>query len=327
VKRRTFITLLGGAAAWPLAARAQQARTVVRIGVLGPSLANPYPSTVYRAFLAQLRDSGFSEGQNLIAEYQAMDDPRGPFLATIELMRSQPDLVVALGPEVTLQALVAASGFIPIVMIAINFDPIARGYVTGLARPGGNITGVFFRQLELAAKQVELLTHAFPDRSRIAVFFDGLSADQFSAAEQSATSLNLQVQPLRLENPPYDFQAAFQKAKGGDAQLALVLSSPFFIPHTAQIGQLAIERRLPAMFIQKDYVRNGGGLMSYGVDFVVMYRRAADYVAKILKGAKAGDLPVEQATKFEFVVNLKTARAIGIELPTAILLRADEVIE
>jgi putative tryptophan/tyrosine transport system substrate-binding protein len=185
---------------------------------------------------------------------------------------------------------------------------------------------VFFRQLELAAKQVELLTQAFPDRSRMAVFFDGLSADQFSAAEQSATSLNLQVQPLRLENPPYDFEVVFRMARAGNAQLVLVLSSPFFIPHTAQIGQLAIEHRLPAMFIQKDYVR-AGGLMSYGVDFVTMYRRAADYVAKILKGAKAGDLPVEQATKFEFVVNLKTARAIGIELPTGILLRADEVIE
>src|SRR5437763_11733900 len=290
MKRRAFITLLGGTAAWPLAARAQQARTAVRIGVLGPSLRNPFPSTLYRAFLAQLRESGFSEGQNLIAEYQAIDDPRGPFVVTIELMRSQPDLVVALGPEVALQALSAASGFIPVVVIAINFDPIARGYVTGLARPGGNITGLFFRQLELAAKQVELLTQAFPDRSRMAVFFDGLSADQFSAAEQSATSLHLQIEALRLENPPYDFEAAFRKAKADNAQLVLVLSSRFFIPRTAQIGQLAIEHRLPAMFIQKDYVR-AGGLMSYGVDFVPMYRRAADYVAKIPKGAKAGDLP------------------------------------
>jgi putative ABC transport system substrate-binding protein len=151
--RRGFIALLGGAAAWPLAAPAQQARTVVRIGVLGPSLSNPFPSTVYQAFLAQLRELGFNEGQNLIAEYQAMDDARGPFVATIELMRSQPDLVVALGPEVALQAVVGASGSIPIVFIAINYDPIARGYVTSVARPGGNITGVFLRQLELAGKQ------------------------------------------------------------------------------------------------------------------------------------------------------------------------------
>jgi putative tryptophan/tyrosine transport system substrate-binding protein len=326
LRRRQFITLLGGAAAWPLAARAQHARTGVRIGVLGPSLSNPYPSTLFQAFLAQLRELGFSEGQNLVAEYQAHDDPRGPFVATIELMRSQPDLVVATGPEVALQALVGASGSVPIVFIAVNYDPIARGYVASLARPGGNITGVVFQQLELAAKQVELLAQAFPDRSRMAIFFDGLSADQFSAAERTATSLHLQIQALRLENPPYDFEAAFRNAKAGTTQMVLVLSSPFFIPHTTRIGQLAIEHHLPTMFIQKDYVR-AGGLMSYGVDFVLMYRRAADYVTKILKGAKAGDLPVEQATKFEFVVNLKTARAIGIELPTAILLRADEVIE
>jgi putative ABC transport system substrate-binding protein len=241
-------------------------------------------------------------------------------------MRSQPDLVVAIGPEVALQALVGASGSVPIVFTAVNYDPIARGYVTSLARPGGNITGVFFQQLELAGKQVELLAQAFPDRPRMAVFFDGLSADQFSAAERTATSLNLQIQALRLENPPYDFDGAFQNAKAGTAQVVLVLSSPFFIPHTARIGQLAIEHRLPTMFIAKNYVR-AGGLMSYGVDFVLMYRRAADYVAKILKGTKPADLPVEQATKFELVVNLKTAKAIGIELPTAILLRADEVIE
>jgi putative ABC transport system substrate-binding protein len=327
IGRREFITLLGGAAAaWPLAARAQPARTMARIGVLGPSLSNPFPSTAHQAFLAQLREFGFSEGQNLVAEYQAMDDARGPFVATIELMRSQPDLVVAVGPEVALQALVGASGSVPIVFIAGNYDPIARGYVTSLPRPGGNITGVFFRQPELAAKQVELLAQAFPDKPRMAVFFDGLSADQFSAAERTATSLNLHIQALRLENPPYDFEAVFRNAKAGTAEVVLVLSSPFFIPHTARIGQLAIEHRLQTMFIHKDYVR-AGGLMSYGVDFVLMFRRAADYVAKILKGAKAGDLPVEQATKFEMAVNLKTAKAIGIELPTSILLRADEVIE
>jgi putative tryptophan/tyrosine transport system substrate-binding protein len=139
--------------------------------------------------------------------------------------------------------------------------------------------------------------------------------------------LQFQVQALRLENPPYDFEAAFRSAKAGAAQVVLVLSSPFFIQHTVRIGELAIEHRLPTMFIQKDYVRAGGGLMSYGVDMVLMAGRVGDYVAKILKGAKAGDLPIEQATKFEFVVNLKTARAIGIELPTGILLRADEVIE
>jgi putative ABC transport system substrate-binding protein len=211
-------------------------------------------------------------------------------------------------------------------MIAINFDPVARGYVNSLARPGGNITGVVFQQLELAQKQLELLTQAFPDRTRLAVLWDAVSADQFSAAEQTAKLLRMQIQSLKLENPPYDFDAAFRSVTAGGGQMVLVLSSPFFIAHRGRIAELLIERRLPGMFIQRAYVE-GGGLMSYGVNFSQMYRRAADYVAKILKGTKPADLPIEQATKFELIVNLKTAKAIDIELPTAMLLRADEVIE
>ena len=327
LRRREFITLLGGAVtAWPLAARAQQAGKVVRIGFLGASLNSPPPAAFFQAFRARLRELGFSEGQNLSVEYRAVDDSRGPFVAAAELLRSKPDLIVATGPEVALQAVVGASGFIPIVMIAINFDPIARGYVTSLPRPGGNITGVVFRQLELAGKQVELLTQAFPAKTRWAVLFDAQTADQFGAAERTANALNLQVQALKLEIPPYDFAAVFRSASLGSAQVVLVLSSPAFTQYRSRMAELAIEHRLPTMFTFKHYVE-AGGLMSYGVEFPPTYRRAADYVAKILNGAKPTDLPVEQATKFEMVVNLKTAKAIGIELPTGILLRADEVIE
>jgi putative ABC transport system substrate-binding protein len=219
-----------------------------------------------------------------------------------------------------------ASGFVPVVMIAINFDPLARGYITNLARPGGNITGLVFQQLELAQKQVEFLTQAFPDRTRLAMLFDSQSADQFGAAERAAKALNLQVRALRLENPPYDVDAAFRAAVSGGAQMMLVLSSPLFLPQRTRIAELAKLQRLPSMFIAKHWTE-AGGLMSYGADFPLMYRRAADYVTKILKGAKPADLPVEQATKFELIVNLKTAKAIGIELPTGVLLRADEVIE
>jgi putative tryptophan/tyrosine transport system substrate-binding protein len=326
VKRRKFITLLGGAVLLPRAARAQQTGKVFRLGFLGVSLNSPPIVAYYQAFLARLRELGFSEGQNLVAEYGAVDDPRGPFVAAAELMRSQPDLIVASGPEVALQAVVGASLAVPIVLIAVNYDPIARGYVTSLARPGGNITGVVFRQLELAQKQVELLTQAFPERILLAVFFDAQTADQFSAAERTAKSLNLKIQGLKLENLPYDFAAAFQGAATGAAQMVLVLSSPAFVVHNSRIAQLAIEHRLPTMFTFKHYVEVGG-LMSYGVEFPTMYRRTADYVAKILKGAKPADLPVEQATTFEMVLNLKTAKAISIELPTSILLRANEVIE
>jgi ABC-type uncharacterized transport system substrate-binding protein len=325
--RREFIALLGGAAAaWPLAARAQQSSRLIRLGFLGPTLNNPAAIDPYQAFRTQLVELGFREGQNLTIDYQVVDDLRGPFVTAAELMRSQLDLIVAAGPEASLQAVVGASGFIPVVMIAINFDPLARGYIRSLARPGGNITGLVFQQLELAQKQVELLTQAFPDRTLLAMLFDAQSTDQFGAAERAAKALNLQVQALRLENPPYDFDAAFRGAASGGAQMVLVLSSPFFLPHRHQIVELANMHRLPSMFIAKHWAQVGG-LMSYGADFSLMYRRAADYVAKILKGAKPAELPVEQATKFELVVNLKTARAIGIELPTAILLRADEVIE
>src|ERR1700738_3462695 len=190
MQRREFITLLGGAAAaWPLAARAQQAGKIARIGFLGPSRDSPPPIAYYQAFLARLRALGFSEGENLRVEYRALNDPRGPFVAAAELVRSQPDLIVVEGPELSLQAVVGASGFIPIVMMAVNYDPVAHGYVESLARPGGNITGVIFRQLELAAKQVELLTQAFPEKRRLAALFDAQTVDQLREAEQTATLL------------------------------------------------------------------------------------------------------------------------------------------
>src|SRR5262245_29644840 len=216
LRRRAFITLLGGAAAWPLAARAQQPDRLIRLGVLGPTLNNPAATIPYEAFCTALGEGGFREGQNLTIDYQNVDDPRGPFVAAAELTRSRPDLIVASGPETSLQAVMGVSGFIPVVMIAINFDPLARGYIASLARPSGNITGFVFQQLELAQKQVELLSQAFPDRTRLAMLFDAHTADQFVAAERTAKLLNLQVQSLRLENPPYDFEAAIRGAASGD---------------------------------------------------------------------------------------------------------------
>jgi putative ABC transport system substrate-binding protein len=326
--RREFVALLGGAAAWPLTARAQQPDKVRRIGFLGPAIASSSSMFLpqYEAFLAQLRVLGFIEGQNLIVTYGEADDPRGLSAVATDLMRAQPDLIVVSGTEGMLQAVRAANRTIPTVLIAVNFDPIARGYVTSLSRPGGNITGVVFQQLELAQKQVELLTQAFPGKTRLAALFDAQTVDQYIAAERSAKSLNLQIQGQKLEKLPYDFDAAFRSLVAGGAQMVLVQSSPHFIPHQYRIAELAKVHRLPTMFLIRYYVE-AGGLMSYGVDFPPMYRRTAEYVAKILKGMKPADLPIEQATKFEMIINLKTAKAIGVELPTSILLRADEVIE
>src|SRR5262252_5482330 len=185
MRRRAFISLFGAAAAaWPLAARAQQADKPIRIGFIGASLNSSGMAAQYQAFLTELNEFGFSDGKNIVVDYRRLDDPnaRGPFAIAAELMRLQVDLIVATGPEVALQSVVGASRAIPIVFLAVQYDPIERGYVASLARPGGNITGVFYRQLELAAKQLELLTQTFPERSRLAVLYDTNSADQFSAA-------------------------------------------------------------------------------------------------------------------------------------------------
>ena len=317
IGRRQLICVLGSAAvAWPLTARAVK---TARIGFLGNPLDNPVTALGYPAFLDELKKSGFSVGQNLAIE--AVN-----FAETADLVRSNVELLVVVGTEIALQVAIAASRTIPIVMWAINFDPIARGYVKSLAQPGGNITGIVSLQTELAAKQVELLTQALPDRTRLAILWDAISADQFTAAERQAKSLRLEVQSLKLENPPYDFGAAFRSFAKGSPQMLLVLSSQYFTLSRSHIAELAIQQRLPTMFIFKVYVQ-AGGLISYGVDPVANFRQVGFYVAKILNGAKPADLPVEQAAKFELVINLKTAKAIGVDLSTAIQLRADEVIE
>ena len=296
-----------------------------RVGVLMSVADAPEGQARLAAFLKGLQQWGWTEGRNVRIDTRwGGGDAERTRKNVPELLALGPDVFLASGdhPVVELQH---ATRTAPIVFTMVG-DPVGAGFVESLARPGGNITGFVFQQLELAQKQVELLNQAFPDRTRLAMLFDAQSADQFVAAERTAKLLNLQVQSVRLENPPYDFEAAIRGAASGDAQMLLILSSPFFLPYRARIVETANAHHLPSMFIARHWAELGG-LMSYGADFSGMYRRAAEYVAKILKGAKPTDLPVEQATKFELVVNLKTARAIGIVLPTAILLRAEEVIE
>jgi ABC-type uncharacterized transport system substrate-binding protein len=328
IGRREFIAVLGGAAASPLSARAQQLPDrSARIGLLQTSPDNPVIKRGYPAFLDELKKSGFSAGQNLtVAVVRTDQDSQRLFAETADLVHSNVELLVAEGSEIVLKAALAASRTIPIVIVATNYDPIAHGYVKSLARPGGNITGIVSLQTELAAKQVELLAEAFPDRRRLAVLYDEESADQFAAAERQARSLRLDVRSLKLEDPPYDFKAAFESVAEGSPQMLLVLSSQYFTLSRSQIAELAIQQRLPTMFIFKPYVE-AGGLISYGVDPLAIYRQVGFYVAKILNGAKPADLPIQQPVKFELAINLKTAKAIGVDLSTAIQLRADEVIE
>jgi putative ABC transport system substrate-binding protein len=328
IRRRAFITLLGGAAAaWPLAARAQLADGIARIGFFGADRSGPSPAASYQAFLDELQIHGFYNGKNLIVDFRRLEqDLRALSADVVELVRLNANVLVTQGTEPALQAALDAARTLPIVMIATNFDPFARGYVKSLARPGGNVTGLFLRQTELAEKQTELLLEAVPGRARLSILWDSISVATFAAAERRAKTFGLQVHSLKLDNPPYDFEAAFRTLAEASPQMLLVLSSPYFTPARSQIAQLAISHRLPTMFIFKTYVE-AGGLLSYGADYIAIHRQAATHVVKILKGAKPGDIPIEQPNRFEFAVNLKTAKAIGIELPTSILLRADEVIE
>jgi putative ABC transport system substrate-binding protein len=214
MKRREFITLIGGAVTWPVTAGAQQPGQIARVGFLGSAPNAPLFATSYPAFLAELRKLGFNEGQNLIIEYRRTDEGESKaFAGAAELIRSNVDVVVTNGPEIALKAAVAASQTVPIVMIAVNFDPIAGGYVSDIARPNKNITGLVYRAPELAAKQLELLVEAFPDNKSIAVLWEPDSAEQFDSAQRTARSLHIDLHSHKLENPPFDFDAAFRGSR------------------------------------------------------------------------------------------------------------------
>jgi putative ABC transport system substrate-binding protein len=323
MKRREFITLLG-AASWPLAAHAQRSGRMVRVGML--TTANPRSTPFFQAFEQRLRELGYIDGQNIIIEFRNAEGEvdRLPDLAA-DLVRRDVDLVVTATDPAT-RAAKKATATIPILMVAINYDPIALGYVDNLARPGANITGLYFQHLELLTKRFGLFKEMLPSVRRVAIFSDSLSADQLKAVEAANRSIDLDLHTLDLQNPPYDFESAFRAATQVGAEAVLVLESASIFRGRAQIAQLATKHRMPTSFAFRDYV-DVGGLVSYGVNFATMYRRAAEYADKILRGTKPVELPVEQSTKFELVINLKTAKALGLAISPTLLALADEVIE
>jgi putative tryptophan/tyrosine transport system substrate-binding protein len=327
LKRRKFITLLGGAAAaWPLASRAQTPPKMLRVGVV--SLANPRTTTFWVAFDRRMRELGYVEGQNLTIDFVNLNGQIERYgEATKEVVRRKADIIIATGPERGLTSAIAATDTLPIVMIAVDYDPFARGYVQSLARPGGRVTGVFFQQIELAVKRLQLMKEALPDVAAATVFWNATSADQWRATQSAAETLGLKLSGVELGNPPYDYEKALAaQAPADHRRILMVLSSPVFFPDRERLAQIALRHRIASMFVFRGYV-DAGGLLSYGPSIDALYQRAAEYVDRIAKGTNPADLPVEQPTKFELIVNLKTAKAIGIELPTSILLRADEVIE
>ena len=326
MERRAFISGALGLLAAPLAAGAQQAgRSAARIGVIGngaPNRADPE----FEALRQGLRDLGWVEGQNLSIEHRWADGKadRLPGLA-VELVRLNVDVIVASGP-LALRALQKATSAIPIVSAAILVDPVGLGLVVSLARPGGNITGLASQYEEIVTKQVQLLVEAVPNLSRIALLRHASSERALSeAAGGAAVKLGLQARFLEVRQIE-DLDGALRTAGRDRAQALLVLPSAILNAHRRVLIKLVATHRLPALYEFKDYAQDGG-LMSYGPNLPDMYRRAASYVDRILKGAKPADLPIERPAKFELVINLKTAKALGLTIPPSLLQRADQVIE
>ena len=307
-------------------AEAQQPKKVPRIGFLGASSASVLAARI-EAFRQGLRDLGYVEGKNIVIEWRSAEGKldRLPALAA-ELVHLKVDVIVTTGPAPTRPAKEATST-IPIVM-AFDNDPVGNGFVASLARPGGNITGLFTLAPEISGKQLEVLKEIVPRLSRVAVLGSSTTpgnAQSLKETELAAGAFGMKVQYLDVRDPK-DIDTAFRATGKGRADAILVLTSPVFNPYRTEIADLAVKNRLPAIYSTPEFVEDGG-LMTYGVSLTDLYRRAATYVDKILKGAKPVDLPVEQPTKFEFIINLKAAKQIGLTIPPNVLVRADKVIK
>jgi len=328
MKRRDFITLLGGAATWPFAARAQQGERVRRIGVINPFAANDLEGQArIAAFLQGLQELGWSVGRNVRI------DIRWTTANTAEIRRHATELV-ALAPDVILSigtpsvaALLQATRTITIVFTVVG-DPVGAGFVESLSRPGGNATGFMTFEYSLSGKWLELLKEIAPATTRAAVLRDpAITAGigQFAAIQTAAPSLGVELTPVNVRDATEIERAiaAFSRYPNGGL---LVTGSPLIAVQRDLIITLAARHKLPAVYANRFFV-NDGGLICYGPDLVDQHRRAAGYVDRILKGEKSADLPVQTPTKYELVINLKTAKALGLDIPATVLARADEVIE
>jgi putative ABC transport system substrate-binding protein len=328
-RRREFITLLGGAAAaWPLAAYAQQPAQVRRIGVLMP-FAEDHPVGQARvaAFLQGLRQLGWTDGHNVRIDYRwSAGDSDNIHKFASELIALGPDVVMAF-TSAAVTALRQATSTVPIVF-AVVADPVGAGYVESLARPGGNVTGFAAQEYAVGGKWMELLKETVPHLTRVAVLRDSAIAagpGQFGALQAVAPSFGVELRPLDLHDPSGIEHGIAAFAKGPNNGL-IVTGSPSATLHRNLIITLAARHKLPAIYYERSFA-DAGGLISYGPDFIDQCRRAAGYVDRILKGERPADLPVQAPTKYELVINLKTAKALGLQIPDKLLALADEVIE
>jgi putative tryptophan/tyrosine transport system substrate-binding protein len=326
MRRRDFMTLLGATATWPLAARAQPARKVYRIGML-ETISEALNATNLAAFRESLHDLGYIERKNIVIEYRSADGRAERFadLAT-ELVDLKVDLIVTRGTPATLAAKTATTT-IPVVMAAVS-EPFGSGLVVSLARPGGNITGLSSFATMLDAKRVELLREAVPGIVRIATFLNmgnPVQSGEWKAIEVAAQSMGIQPQLVDLRRVE-DIEPAFRAAIAQHAEALVVGIDAVMQANPRLIAELAAKHRLPAIYASREFVE-AGGLLAYSVSYLDLYRRTAIYVDKILKGAKPADLPIEQPIKFELVINLTIAKALGLTVPPTLLARAEELIE
>ena len=322
-----LVTLALTTLAAPLGAEAQRAEKVYRIGYLGPGSGSTLPAAL-DAFRRQLRQLGYVEGQNLAIEYRwaADKDDQLPQLA-VELVRLKVDVIVVEGHTPAIQAVKKATSTIPIVM-GVSGDPVRTGLVESLARPGGNVTGLSIMTPELAPKRLELLKEAVPKLARVAVLWNAANPIKlldWQETQAAAKKLGLKLQSLEVRGST-DFDGAFDYATRDRADALVVFPDGLINSHRRQILDFAATRRLPGMYPYREFVGEGG-FMSYAPSYTDLFRRAAVYVDRILKGAKPADLPVEQPEKFEFVINLKAAKSLGLTIPPSVLLRADQVLE
>jgi putative ABC transport system substrate-binding protein len=328
VKRRAFIAAFGGAAVWPLAARAQQPERVRRIGIIMPAAAeNPEQQTRVATFRQRLQQLGWTDGRNMRIDTRwTAGNPDDARKYAAELVALAPDVILAAG-STTVAPLLQTTRAVPIVFVIVP-DPVGAGFVDSLAQPGGNVTGFLQFEYSLSAKWLELLKQVAPDVTRAAVLRDAAitaGTGQFGVIQSAAASVGMEVSPVNMRDAAEIERGVTAFARAANGGL-IVTASALAVSHRDQIISLAARHKLPAVYFQRFFVTNGG-LVSYGPDLLDQFERAAGYVDRILKGEKPANLPVQAPAKYELVINLKTAKALGIEVPASLLARADEVIE
>jgi len=323
VKRRDFITLLGGAtAAWPLAAHAQSPK-MLRVGYSG-MMTREAPH--YAAFEKRMAELGYQEGRNFTFEYIQTPSIAGYELTYRELAARNVDILLAAGNEPALRAARSVAGTTPIVFIALDFDPVEKGYVASLSRPGGNSTGIFVSQLELAGKRAELLREAFPNARRIGLLWDQASHEQAVAAAVVAGKLGFEPRLLELIGEPPNYAAALMPMDQSPGEPIMIPASPLALRDRVTIAQLLLKRGTPSICAFRELME-AGALISYGVNLIDVFRDIAAFVDQVARGSKAGDVPMRAPSHFHTAFNLRTAKALGLEVPVMLLARADEVIE